>query len=108
MAFNNGTFSLDSLCVVGDEDQSIYSWRGATVANIMQFTTDFPDTIRIKIEQNYRSVQPILKIANHVIEHNTYRNPKKIWSDKEASDRGRIITCLSGYQEGEACAHLVA
>ena len=107
MALNNDTFVLDSLCVVGDEDQSIYSWRGATVANIMQFTNDFPNTTRIKIEQNYRSVQPILNIANQVIEHNTYRNPKKIWSEKEATQRARVITCLSGYQEGEACAHLV-
>jgi DNA helicase-2/ATP-dependent DNA helicase PcrA len=104
---NNQQFTVDSLCVVGDEDQSIYSWRGATVANIMNFTSDFPNTTIVKIEQNYRSVQPILQIANQVIQHNTYRNPKNIWSKKEAHDRARIITCLSGYQESEAFAHLV-
>ncbi len=107
MTLNDKQFAIDSLCVVGDEDQSIYSWRGATVANIMHFTSDFPNTTIVKIEQNYRSVQPILQIANHVIQHNTYRNPKNIWSKKEAHDRARIITCLSGYQEGEAFAQLV-
>lgn len=107
MTLKDKKFAVDSLCVVGDEDQSIYSWRGATVANIMHFTTDFPQTIVVKIEQNYRSVQPILHIANHVIANNTYRNPKNIWSKKEAVDRARIITCLSGYQEGETFAQLV-
>ena len=96
--------SVDSLCAVGDEDQSIYSWRGATVANIMHFKKDFPDTVLIKIEQNYRSVEPILNIANHVIQNNTQRNPKTLWSNRKASDRACVLTCLSGYQEGEAIA----
>lgn len=104
---NNNIFTLDSLCVVGDEDQSIYSWRGATVLNIINFNKDFPQAQLITIEQNYRSVQPILQVANHIIEHNTCRNPKNLWSDREAQDRVRVISCNSGYQEGEAAAVLL-
>lgn len=97
----------DSLCVVGDEDQSIYSWRGATVANIVDFKKDFPQTITIKIEQNYRSVQPILHCANGIIQHNTNRNPKNLWSDRIGNDRIRAISCLSEYQEGEMIAQFL-
>ena len=75
--------AIDSLCAVGDEDQSIYSWRGATVSNIMNFSKDFHGTKIIKIEQNYRSVQPILDLANKVIQNNTNRNPKNLWSEKK-------------------------
>ena len=67
-------YILDSLCVVGDEDQSIYSWRGATIANILNFKKDFDTTQLITIDQNYRSVQSILDIANAVIKHNMQRN----------------------------------
>lgn len=97
-------FTLDSLCVVGDEDQSIYSWRGATVTNIIHFKKDFPSAFAITIEQNYRSVQPILLTANQIIQHNHYRNPKKLWSEKQAFDRIRLLSCSSGYQEGEVLA----
>ncbi len=101
------SMAVDSVCVVGDEDQSIYSWRGATVANVMNFKQDFPETVIIKIEQNYRSVQPILEVANHVIKNNKYRNPKNLWSDRPAKDRVRIISCMSNYQEGDTIAQLV-
>lgn len=100
-------FALDSLCVVGDEDQSIYSWRGATVTNIINFTKDFPDATSITIERNYRSVQPILHIANEVIKQNVFRNPKKLFSGRDAHDRIRLLTCASSYQEGEALAALL-
>ena len=103
----NKKLSIDSLCAVGDEDQSIYSWRGATVANMLNFKKDFPSTTLIKIEQNYRSVQPILHVANSVIKNNTARNPKKLWSEKQATDRIRIITCMSEYQEADAIAQLM-
>jgi len=93
-----------SICAVGDEDQSIYSWRGATVANIANFQKDFPKTKLIKVEQNYRSVQPILDVANAVIKQNSNRTEKKIWSGKEASDRIRLLACLSEYQEAGAIA----
>jgi DNA helicase-2/ATP-dependent DNA helicase PcrA len=101
-----GIFISDSICVVGDEDQSIYSWRGATIANIINFKKDFPKSITIKIEQNYRSVQPILDVANQVIQNNKNRNPKKLWSDKQGVDRIRQLTCLSEYQEGDVIANL--
>ena len=99
-----GKLIIESLCAVGDEDQSIYSWRGATVSNIMNFVHDFKGTKLIKIEQNYRSVQSILDLANHVITHNSNRNPKNLWSEKKGSDRIRQIAFLSEYQEAEAVA----
>ena len=107
MTKHDGVFSLNSLCVVGDEDQSIYSWRGATVSNIINFKKDYPQAEAITIECNYRSVQPILTIANEIIKNNKFRNPKKLYSGKEANDRVRILTCASGYQEGEALAQLL-
>lgn len=100
-------FCLDSLCVVGDEDQSIYSWRGANVTNIVNFKDDFPEVKSIAIEQNYRSVQPILSVANHVIEYNNNRNNKQLWSTKIANDRIRLIACNSVYQEAEAISLLL-
>lgn len=98
-------FAIDSLCIVGDEDQSIYSWRGATIANIVHFKKDFPHTQTVKIEQNYRSVQPILDVANHIIKNNKERNPKELWSNKKGDNRILSITCQSEYQEGDAIAH---
>jgi len=97
-------FVLDSLCVVGDEDQSIYSWRGALIANMLSFKNDFAPVKTIKIEQNYRSVQPILKAANKVIENNTKRHPKELWSDRKARNRILALTCQSGYSEAETIA----
>ena len=94
-------FCIDSICVVGDEDQSIYSWRGATVDNIINFRSDFKNTKFVKIEQNYRSKQPILSVANNLIKHNSKRNEKKLWSDKKGTDCVRALRCLSGYQEAE-------
>jgi DNA helicase-2/ATP-dependent DNA helicase PcrA len=107
MALQSNTLSIDSLCAVGDEDQSIYSWRGATIANMRNFQKDFAPTELIKIEQNYRSVQPILDIANEVISHNSQRTPKTLWSEKKGTDRIRMLTCVSEYQEGDAIAQFL-
>ncbi|MFH0898717.1 MAG: UvrD-helicase domain-containing protein [bacterium] len=98
---------VDSLCVVGDEDQSIYSWRGATVANMLKFKNDFAPVTSIKIEQNYRSVTPILEAANSLIQYNKLRNPKELWSDKKATNRILDIACRSGEQEADIIATLL-
>ena len=99
---NNKELAVQSICVVGDEDQSIYSWRGATVTNILNFKNDFPGTTMVKIEQNYRSVQPILEVANQIIINNEQRNPKNLWSTRQASDRVALLACSSEYQEADA------
>jgi len=107
MATKNKQLFVKSICAVGDEDQSIYSWRGATITNILNFKKDFSKTKIIKIEQNYRSVQPILDIANKVIQNNTQRNPKKLWSNKRGNNRIQILSCLSEYQEAETIAQML-
>ncbi len=108
MALRNKKLAIDSICAVGDEDQSIYSWRGAQVTNMLNFQRDFGKTTVIKIEQNYRSVQPILQVANHVIKKNKQRNPKKLWSERNAKDRVRLLTCVSEYQEADVITNLVS
>ncbi|MBM3893443.1 ATP-dependent DNA helicase PcrA [Candidatus Dependentiae bacterium] len=107
MATHNKKLAIDSMCAVGDEDQSIYSWRGATVANMLKYQTDFAPVTTVKIEQNYRSVQPILQAANEVITNNTMRNPKELWSTRNASNRILQLECSSGDQEAEAVATMV-
>jgi len=104
MSRHKNVLAIDSLCAVGDEDQSIYSWRGATISNIINFTKDFPNTTIIKIEQNYRSNQSILDAANALITHNKQRTPKQLWSTKIGKDRIRHFVCNSEYQEADACA----
>lgn len=101
---DGSTTTARSICAVGDEDQSIYSWRGATVANMSHFVRDFTGTKIITIEQNYRSVQPILSVANNIIKNNDNRNEKKLWSARQANNRVIRVTCASGYQEGTVVA----
>ncbi|MBI3534288.1 MAG: UvrD-helicase domain-containing protein [Deltaproteobacteria bacterium] len=71
----------ENLCIVGDEDQSIYKWRGADIRNILDFKKDFPKTKMIKLEQNYRSTQTIVSAASYLIQHNRERNKKILWTE---------------------------
>ncbi len=84
--------SSGNVCVVGDEDQSIYSWRGADIKNILEFEKDFPGSRTIRLEQNYRSTQMILEGASAVVAHNTQRKGKNLWTAREGGS-------LIGYYE---------
>ncbi|ALX49044.1 ATP-dependent DNA helicase PcrA [Lentibacillus amyloliquefaciens] len=87
-----------NLCVVGDSDQSIYRWRGADIANILSFEEDYPSSRVIYLEQNYRSTKSILAAANSVIENNTGRKPKKLWTE---NNDGKMIHYYQGATEQE-------
>src|SRR5262245_11614328 len=88
------------LCVVGDADQSIYAFRGATIRNILEFERDYPDARTILLEQNYRSTQTILTAANQVIDRNTERKPKRLWTDSGAGER--IVGYVADTEHAEA------
>ena len=88
-----------NLCVVGDDDQSIYSWRGAEVANILRFETDFPGATVIRLEQNYRSTPHILGAATGLIAHNNGRLGKTLWTEVDAGDPVKVIGVWDGPEE---------
>ncbi len=94
----------NGICAVGDEDQSIYSWRGASADNIFRFEESFPATKIIKLEQNYRSTSLILKAANSVIRNNTFRKEKILWTTREGGEKIRIIPNPDRESEGLAVA----
>lgn len=93
-----------NLCVVGDDDQSIYGFRGAVAENILEFEKQFPGTVTIKLEQNYRSTNLILKAANTVIAHNAVRKEKALWSAKGDGSKLRYIECADEREEAEYVA----
>ncbi|WP_314004206.1 DNA helicase PcrA, partial [uncultured Paenibacillus sp.] len=89
-----------NICVVGDSDQSIYRWRGADIANILNFEKDYPEARTILLEQNYRSSSNILNAANAVIKQNTGRKPKKLWTDKGEGSPITVYQAASEHEEG--------
>ena len=93
-----------NLCVVGDDDQSIYGWRGAEITNILELEQHYPEVKIIKLEQNYRSTNVILKAANAVIKNNTKRRGKNLWSDKPTGD----LIAVSCFETDEKEAETVA
>ncbi len=88
-----------NLCVVGDEDQSIYSWRGATIRNILEFERDFPDATIIKLEENYRSSGTILQAASCVIENNRSRKGKELWTRNGSGPKITLLQAEDGASE---------
>lgn len=96
-----------NICCVGDDDQSIYSWRGADVRNILRFEKDFPNATIVKLEQNYRSKAHILQAAAAIISHNLNRHEKKLWTDQACSDKVNIVSCWNDKEEARFVASMV-
>ena len=90
-----------NICVVGDDDQSIYRWRGADIRNILEFENDFPDSQVFRLEQNYRSTQTILKAANSVIEKNVGRKGKSLWSARELGEKIDLLEVVDEREEAQ-------
>lgn len=88
-----------NVCVVGDEDQSIYSWRGADIRNILDFTRDFPEAVTIRLEENYRSTKNILECASALVAHNQDRLGKWLWTGAPAGGRIRLYEAEDGADE---------
>ena len=97
-----------NLCVVGDDDQSIYRFRGANIQNILSFEEVYPDAKVIRLEQNYRSTQNILTAANEVICHNEGRKEKKLWTANGDGDKVRFRQFLNGFEEAEYVAGMIS
>jgi len=97
----------ENLCVVGDDDQSIYGWRGANIRNILEFADNFKVCKTVKLETNYRSTEPILKAANTLIEHNSTRLGKRLISHKGEGPDVKLLHSLDESMEAKAIAHQI-
>ena len=97
-----------NICVVGDDDQSIYGWRGADIRNILEFEKDYDDVHVVKLEQNYRSTQIILDAANTVISNNIERKRKKLWSEKKDGELIKIQVASDEVEESDFVADMIA
>ena len=95
-----------NICVVGDSDQSIYSWRGANIENILSFESDYPDASVVLLEQNYRSKQMILNAANDVIKNNSGRRDKQLWSDRGEGEAIEYHRASDGDVEADKIAYM--
>ncbi|MDD6185564.1 MAG: UvrD-helicase domain-containing protein [Bacteroidales bacterium] len=96
-----------NICVVGDDSQSIYGFRGADIQNILNFKRDYPNTRIFKLEQNYRSTQNIVNAANEVIRHNKDRMPKKVWTDNVEGPKIELIRASSDMEEANEIANKI-
>jgi DNA helicase-2/ATP-dependent DNA helicase PcrA len=97
----------ENICVVGDDAQSIYSFRGATVQNILQFEEDYDDVKVVKLEQNYRSTQSILNVANEVISNNKNQIKKELWTDNTAGEKITLVRTQTDNDEGRFVADAI-
>ena len=97
----------ENICVVGDDAQSIYSFRGATVQNILQFQDDYDDVKVVKLEQNYRSTQSILNVANKIISNNKNQIPKNLWTDNVEGEKIKLVRTLTDNDEGKFVADAI-
>lgn len=97
----------ENICVVGDDAQSIYSFRGATIENILQFQQDYDDVKVIKLEQNYRSTQSILNVANEVIKNNKGQLPKSLWTENAHGEKIKLVRTMTDNDEGKYVADTI-
>jgi len=97
----------ENICVVGDDAQSIYSFRGATIENILQFQKDYDDVKLVKLEQNYRSSASILEVANHVIKNNKGQIPKELWTENESGEQIKLVRTMTDNDEGRFVADAI-
>ena len=96
------------MCAVGDEDQSIYSWRGADIRNILEFEKDFPEAKIIRLEQNYRSTQNILQAASAVVANNVRRKGKNLWTSRQGGTKIGYYEAPDGENEALFAADWIA
>ncbi|MBX7225351.1 MAG: UvrD-helicase domain-containing protein [Chitinophagales bacterium] len=97
----------ENICVVGDDAQSIYAFRGATIQNILNFERDYPDLKVFKLEQNYRSTSYIVNAANEIIQNNRHQLPKTIWTEKDGGEKIKVYKTASEADEGRLIANLI-
>ena len=97
----------ENICVVGDDAQSIYSFRGATIENILQFQKDYDDVKVVKLEQNYRSSQQIIHVANEVIKNNKGQIPKNLWTENEPGEKISLVRTMTDNDEGKFVADTI-
>jgi len=97
----------ENVCVVGDDAQSIYSFRGATIENILQFQKDYDEVKVVKLEQNYRSTQSILGVANEVIKNNKGQLPKNLWTENETGEKIKLVRTMTDNEEGKFVADTI-